>query len=275
MGIYGRILLQKFVGGNHMEKKLRVLLADDSGEFGHPCSNLLKTFNMEVVTLEKDGSKVFGEVKRFKPDVLIMDVFMPKLDALGVLAQLKSMDPKQKPICMVISESDNRTLESRLLQAGADYYFLRPFELEMIAERIFQFTGHQSVAGRTREQGSLFSETELELMVTEMIHQLGVPAHIKGYHYLRTAILLSVKDPNFVGAVTKLLYPTVAKAHATTSSRVERAIRHAIEVAWDRGDLETLNSCFGYTVHSIRGKPTNSEFIALIADKLRLRLKVA
>ncbi len=258
-----------------MEKKLRVLLADDSAEFGHPCSNLLKTYGMEVLTLEKDGSKIAGEVKRFKPDVLIMDVFMPKLDAIGVLGQLKTMDPKQKPVCMVLSKSDNRLLESELLKTGADYYFLRPVELEVVAERIFQFTGREMGVGRTKEQGSLFSETELELMVTEMIHQLGVPAHIKGYHYLRTAIILAIKDPSYVGSITKLLYPTVAKLNATTSSRVERAIRHAIEVAWDRGDLEILNSCFGYTVHSTRGKPTNSEFIALIADKLRLRLKVA
>ncbi|MBQ6818620.1 MAG: sporulation transcription factor Spo0A [Clostridia bacterium] len=258
-----------------MEKKLRVLLADDSAEFGHPCSNLLKTYGMEVLTLEKDGSKIAGEVKRFKPDVLIMDVFMPKLDAIGVLGQLKTMDPKQKPVCMVISKSDNRLLESELLKTGADYYFLRPLELEVVAERILQFTGRTGKGGLTREQGSLITDNEIELMVTEMIHQLGVPAHIKGYHYLRTAIILSVRDDRFVGAITKLLYPTVAKLHDTTSSRVERAIRHAIEVAWDRGDLETLNNCFGYTIHSTRGKPTNSEFIALIADKLRLRLKVA
>ena len=258
-----------------MDKKLRILLADDSVEFGHPCSNLLKTYGMEVMTLEKDGSKVFGEVKRFRPDVLIMDVFMPKLDAIGVLNQLKTTDPKTKPICMVMSKSDNRMLESELLKAGADYYFLRPVELEVIAERIFQFTGREMGAGRTKEQGSMVTDAEIELMVTEMIHQLGVPAHIKGYQYLRTAIILSVKDSGYVGAITKLLYPTVAKLHNTTSSRVERAIRHAIEVAWDRGDLEILNSCFGYTIHSTRGKPTNSEFIALIADKLRLRLKVA
>ncbi len=263
------------MGGIPLEKKLRVLLADNSAEFGHPCSNLLKTYGMEVVTLEKDGSKILGEVKRFKPDVLIMDVFMPKLDAIGVLTQLKTLDNKHKPVCMVLSKSDNRMLESELLKTGADYYFLRPIELEVIAQRIFQFTGREQVAGRTKEQGSLVTDTEIELMVTEMIHQLGVPAHIKGYHYLRTAILLSVKDPSYVGAITKLLYPTVAKIHTTTSSRVERAIRHAIEVAWDRGDLDTLNGCFGYTIHSTRGKPTNSEFIALIADKLRLRLKVA
>lgn len=258
-----------------MDKKLKVLLADNSTEFGHPFSNLLKTYGIEVVTLEKDGSKVFSEVKRFKPDVVIMDVFMPKLDAIGVLNQLKTMDPKTKPICMVISKSDNRMLEGELLSTGADYYFLRPVEFEVIVERIFQFTGRKMQGGRTKEQGSLVSDTEIEIMVTEMIHQLGVPAHIKGYQYLRTSIILSVKDPEYVGAITKQLYPTVAKQHATTSSRVERAIRHAIEVAWDRGDVEVLNGCFGYTVHTTRGKPTNSEFIALIADKLRLRLKAA
>ena len=258
-----------------MDKKLKVLIADNSVEFGHPFSNLLKTYGIEVETLEKDGSKIFGEVKRFKPDALVMDVFMPKLDAIGVLNQLKTMDPKTKPICMVLSKSDNRILEGELLNTGADYYFLRPVEFEVIAERIFQFTGKKMQGGRTKEQGSMVSDTEIEIMVTEMIHQLGVPAHIKGYQYLRTSIILAVKNPEYVGAITKLLYPTVAKQHDTTSSRVERAIRHAIEVAWDRGDVEILNSCFGYTVHTTRGKPTNSEFIALIADKLRLRLKAA
>lgn len=258
-----------------MEKKLKVLVADNSSEFGHPFSNLLKTYGIDVLTLEKDGSKVFGEVKRFAPDVLVMDVFMPKLDAIGVLNQMKTMDSKTKPMCMVLSKSDNRILEAELMKMGADYYFLRPVELEVIAERIFQFTGTGMRGGRTREQGSMVSDAQIEIMVTEMIHQLGVPAHIKGYHYLRTAIILSLKEPEYVGAVTKLLYPTVAKQHDTTSSRVERAIRHAIEVAWDRGDVEVLNSCFGYTIQNARGKPTNSEFIALIADKLRLRLKVA
>ncbi len=258
-----------------MEKKIKVILADNSPEFGNPCSNLLKTYGMDVLTLEKDGSKIYGEVKRFKPDVLIMDAFMPKLDAIGVLGQLRAMDPKSKPICMVMSKSDNRLLESELMKTGADYYFLRPVEMEVIAQRIFQFTETQTRSGRKKEQGSMVSEAEIELMVTEMIHQLGVPAHIKGYHYLRTAIILAIQDPEYVGAITKLLYPTVAKAHKTTSSRVERAIRHAIEVAWDRGDVEVLNNCFGYTIHNTRGKPTNSEFIALIADKLRLRLKVS
>ncbi len=258
-----------------MEKKLKVLLADHSAEFGIPCSNLLKTYGMEVVTLEKDGSKVLSEVKRFQPDVLIMDAFMPKVDALGVLKQLRGVEKTARPVCMVLSKSDNRLLEGELMKAGADYYFLRPVELEVVAERIFQFTGREMTGGRRKEQGSLVTDAEIELMVTEMIHQLGVPAHIKGYQYLRTSIILSLKDPEYVGAITKLLYPTVAKLHATTSSRVERAIRHAIEVAWDRGDIEVLNACFGYTIHSTRGKPTNSEFIALIADKLRLRLKVA
>ena len=258
-----------------MNRKLKVLLADDSAEFGHPCANLLKTYGIEVLSLPKDGSRLAAEVKRFRPDVLIMDVFMPKLDAIGVLGQLKAMDPKTKPVCMVLSKSDNRLLESELMKAGADYYFLRPVELEVIAERIFQFTGQTAGGGRKREQGSLVSDAEMELMVTEMIHQLGVPAHIKGYQYLRCAIMLTVKEPEYVGAVTRRLYPAVAKAFDTTSSRVERAIRHAIEVAWDRGDVEILNTCFGYTIQNDRGKPTNSEFIALIADKLRLRLKVA
>ena len=147
--------------------------------------------------------------------------------------------------------------------------------MDMLAERVVQLTGWRKASGLTKEQGSYITDTELEMMVTEIIHQLGVPAHIKGYHYLRTSIILSVRDSEMVNAVTKLLYPTVAKQYKTTSSRVERAIRHAIEVAWDRGDIDTINSYFGYTIQSSRGKPTNSEFIALIADKLRLRAKLA
>ncbi len=260
-----------------MKKKIKVLVADNSTEFGYPCANLLKTYGMEVHNLEKDGSLLLNEMKRFKPDVVIMDVFMPNVDALGILGHVKTAGQgKQKPLCMVVCESDNRTLEGKLLQSGADYYFLRPVEPEMIAERIFQLTDQQPAEpGRPKERGGELTDTQLEFMVTETIHQLGVPAHIKGYHYLRTAILLSVKDDHYVGAVTKQLYPAVAKMHATTSSRVERAIRHAIEVAWDRGDLEMLQDYFGYTVHNFRGKPTNSEFIALVSDKMRLRLKVA
>ena len=258
-----------------MEKKLKVLIADNTAEFGVPCSNLLKTNGMDVVLTPKEGSRLLTEVKSVKPDVLIMDAFMPKMDALGVLKQLESLETRLRPLTMVMSIGSNEKLESELLSSGASYFLLKPVDMDMLAERIVQLTGWRESRGLGKEQGGYISDNELEMMVTEIIHQLGVPAHIKGYQYIRTSIILSVKDPEMVGAITKQLYPTVAKLYKTTSSRVERAIRHAIEVAWDRGDLDTLNSYFGYTINTGRGKPTNSEFIALIADKMRLRLKAA
>lgn len=185
------------------------------------------------------------------------------------------MEARLRPLTMVMSIGSNEKLESELLSSGASYFLLKPVDMDMLAERIVQLTGWRESRGLGKEQGGYISDNELEMMVTEIIHQLGVPAHIKGYQYIRTSIILSVKDPEMVGAITKQLYPTVAKLYKTTSSRVERAIRHAIEVAWDRGDLDTLNSYFGYTINTGRGKPTNSEFIALIADKMRLRLKAA
>ena len=258
-----------------MEKKLKVIIADDSTEFGQACANVLKTYGMEVILAAKDGTKLLTEMKAHAPDVVLTDVFMPKLDALGVLAQIDSLNLKQKPMVMIMSSFDNPRLEKETLSAGASYYFLKPFEIEVLAERIIQLTGWRNETGTIKTHGSAVGEADLELMVTEIIHQIGVPAHIKGYHYLREAIILAVKNSEIINSVTKQLYPTVAKKHTTTSSRVERAIRHAIEVAWDRGDVDVLNSYFGYTIHNGRGKPTNSEFIAMIADKLRLRLKVS
>lgn len=166
-------------------------------------------------------------------------------------------------------------MTAEVMEKGASYIVLQPFDVNVLAQRILQLTGF---AAKNAAKPASIAPTpgqSLEVMVTEVIHQIGVPAHIKGYHYLRESIILSVENPEMINSVTKLLYPTVAKKFETTPSRVERAIRHAIEVAWDRGDLDTLNSYFGYTIHNSRGKPTNSEFIAMIADKLRLQIKGA
>ena len=176
---------------------------------------------------------------------------------------------------MALSSYDNQRLERETLMAGASYYFLKPIDINTMAERIIKLSGWRSESSPVVVKDNVVTDTELEIMITDIIHQIGVPAHIKGYHYLREAIKLSVKNDEIINSVTKLLYPTVAKKHNTTSSRVERAIRHAIEVAWDRGDIDVLNSYFGYTVQNERGKPTNSEFIAMISDKLRLRLKTS
>lgn len=256
-----------------MEKKIKILIADDSTEFGQNCANALKSYGMDVKMCQKDGQCLLHTIQKENPDVVIADVFMPNRDILGVLSVLKDMDERQRPLVMAISGFDNPRLERETLNAGACYYFIKPFDTHVLAERIIQLSGWKGNSVPVVKD-TVVSDNDLELMVTEIIHQIGVPAHIKGYHYLREAIILSVKDGEMINSVTKVLYPTVAKKNQTTSSRVERAIRHAIEVAWDRGDVDVLNSYFGYTIHNSRGKPTNSEFIAMIADKLRLRLKI-
>ncbi|OJU16133.1 MAG: sporulation transcription factor Spo0A [Clostridiales bacterium 43-6] len=255
-----------------MEKKLKILIADNTTEFGQACANTLKTYGMDVSMTQKDGVRLVADIKNSQPDIVLADVFMPKLDILGVLKQVEAMQMQKKPMIMAMSGFDNPRLEHETLTAGASYYFLKPFDLDTLAERILQLTGWRN--DRTPSKVPHSAEPDLEVMVTEIIHQIGVPAHIKGYHYLREAIMLSVKNPDIINSITKQLYPTVAKRFQTTSSRVERAIRHGIEVAWDRGDVDVLNSYFGYTIHVGRGKPTNSEFIAMIADKLRLRMKI-
>lgn len=258
-----------------MRKKLKIVIADDSTELGQNCAKALKGYGMDVILCQKDGHQVLNTVKLQKPDVVLADVFMPNLDIIGVLKGLSGIDSKERPMVMAMSSFDNPRLEKETLDAGASYYFLKPFDINTMAERIIQLSGWKNEISPVVVKDNVVTDPELELMVTEIIHQIGVPAHIKGYHYLREAIILSVKNSDIINSVTKLLYPTVAKTYNTTSSRVERAIRHAIEVAWDRGDIDVLNSYFGYTIQNDRGKPTNSEFIAMISDKLRLRLKIS
>lgn len=258
-----------------MENKLKLVLADDGAEFGINCANVLKSYGITVTLCEKDGQKLIHYIKTQKPDIVVADVFMPNLDILGVLDSLKDLPKKEKPMVFVMSSVDNPKLEKESLSAGAAYYFIKPFDLTMMAERILKLSGWRTEETPLVYNNTVVSDTDLEFMVTEIIHQIGVPAHIKGYNYLRESIILAIKDSEIINSVTKTLYPTVAKEHSTTSSRVERAIRHAIEVAWDRGDVNVLNSYFGYTIHNNRGKPTNSEFIAMISDKLRLRLKMS
>ena len=255
--------------------QLSVIIADNSAEFGVQCQKVLTSYGMRVSNCEKDGALLLEKINMQKPDIVILDMFMPNLDAIGVLQNLRNMSDKDKPMVMVLSSVDNSQLESEVLRAGAAYVFIKPFDIGMLAERIIKFSGWKTDAKPIIAREGAISDNDLELMVTEIIHQIGVPAHIKGYHYLREAIILSIKNEDVINSITKLLYPTVAKKYATTSSRVERAIRHAIEVAWDRGDLDILNAYFGYTINNERGKPTNSEFIAMIADKIRLRIRVA
>ncbi len=256
-----------------MGKMLKVMIAEEGNEFGASCASALRASGFEVHLVPKDGAQVIKLIKQGDvPDVLVIDAFMPGLDAIGVLGGLKTATDK-RPLVTVTSGNSNARLQQEIIESGADYYFIKPFDIQVFVERIQQLTG----AGRTQDNIlSINSEKRsLEMMVSEIMHQIGVPAHIKGYQYLREAIILAINDDDIMNSVTKLLYPTVAKTYKTTASRVERAIRHAIEVAWDRGDVDILSSYFGYTIQNSRGKPTNSEFIAMISDKLRLKLKVS
>ncbi len=252
-----------------MSRKISVLLADNSEYFAIPCANEMRAQGLDVTMTEKDGRAVLEALETYHPDVLLMDVFLPRLDALGVLEGIEQREIIPRPRVMIMSGFDNPTLEREVMAAGADYYFLKPFDAGAMAGRIL------SLWGGADDARPMAGNRHLEMQVTEIIHQIGVPAHIKGYQYLRDAILMAIEDGEIINAVTKRLYPAVAKRHGTTSSRVERAIRHAIEVAWDRGDVDTLTAYFGYTIHNERGKPTNSEFIAMISDKFRLQLKIS
>lgn len=248
-----------------VNNKIKVLIGDDSVEYGISCASTLRNMGMYAFTRAKDGNSLFETIKNDSPDVVVVDAILPHMDAIELIKKVQSLSIK-KPVFIVTSSYDNPFIERQVMQSGAAYFMLKPFDVNTLGDRIMSLMHGNSESGVTED---------MEVVVTEVIHQLGVPAHIKGYHYLREAILASLDNKELLESVTKMLYPTVAKKFDTTSSRVERAIRHAIEIAWDRGNLDTLNSFFGYTVNTCKGKPTNSEFIALITDKLRLQYKPA
>lgn len=256
-----------------MENKISILIADDGSGFGKACRSTLESYGYSVFTVEKNGKTVLEEIKTKSPDVVLMDAFLHQVDALGVLKEASEMQIERKPVMLVMSAVDNAKFEQEIMNAGADYCFLKPFDIELMAQRV-----RQMVKWHKEEKKELIIDysrenSDLEIIVSDIMHQIGVPAHIKGYQYLRTSILMAIDDPEIMHSITKCLYPFVAKTYKTTASRVERAIRHAIEVAWDRGDVDILNAYFGYTIQNSRGKPTNSEFIAMISDKLRLKMK--
>lgn len=253
-----------------MEAKRKFLLADDNPDLCATLCSCLQSCGFDTLSCGCDGMQLLDCILDYRPDVVMMNIFMPHLDAIGVMKNIHAGLLDEPPLFMVTVHTENPLVERELLCSGATYCFLRPFNVEMVAERICQLCG-----GLNKPFANSLppAKADLEVVVTDILHQIGVPAHIKGYTYLRDSIMLAVQEPTVISAITKQLYPTIAKMNDTTSSRVERAIRHAIEVAWDRGDVEVLNSYFGYTIHNSRGKPTNSEFIALIADRIRLRSK--
>ena len=253
-----------------MEKQIKIMISSDDGEWGRGPIQKLSQKGAQVVFAKKDGKALLEKVKAEKPQIVLMELFMPGLDAIGVIHAAAQDASLEKPMYIVTAPYATPMLEREVIAAGASYFALSPFDQEEMADRMLSLYN-----GRGRHFDSEPVNPGLRVQVTEILHQIGVPAHIKGYHYLRDSILMAIEDPEIINAVTKQLYPSVAKRYNTTSSRVERAIRHAIEVAWDRGDVDVLNSYFGYTIHNTRGKPTNSEFIAMIADKLCLQMATA
>ena len=223
----------------------------------------------------KNGNTVLESIRNDTPDVVVVDAILPHMDAIELMKKANAGSGKH-PAFIVTSSYDNSFVEQQVMQNGAAYFMLKPFDIKVLGERIKAIL---DIDTDITSEGHIVhkrqSPANLEIIVTDIIHQIGVPAHIKGYHYLREAIICSVNDKEMLESVTKLLYPAVAKKFSTTPSRVERAIRHAIEIAWDRGDIDTLNGFFGYTINTGKGKPTNSEFIALITDKISLKFRAA
>lgn len=259
-------------------ERIHVVVADDNEIMRESLGEILETDPQIVV----DGSAMDGEVtlkmiKEKQPDVVIIDLVMPKVDGIGVMERVQHGDRMKMPSFIVISAAGRPEIMEDAFNAGASYYIMKPFDSTDIIQRIKKIASintHRNLTGTAPVyENKTAAVHNLESDVTNIIHEIGVPAHIKGYQYLRDAIMMSVNDPEMLNSITKLLYPTIAKNHKTTPSRVERAIRHAIEVAWSRGKMDTIDELFGYTVSNGKGKPTNSEFVALIADRIRLEYK--
>lgn len=244
-------------------KKLRILLSESNQQTIQQATEYFTKNDMEIKNCVKDGTILLKEIEEYQPDVVITDIFLAGIDGITVKQKASELSNPPKLFFAACSFDNEETIR-QVMSSGYNYYFIKPYSMETVHSRINELL-------QIREPQSITDE--LESKITQILHNVGVPAHIKGYGFLRQAIMAVVQDPEMISLVTKRLYPDIAKANGTTASRVERAIRHAIEVAWDRGSVETLNEYFGYTINNLRGKPTNSEFIAMIADRLRLENK--
>jgi two-component system response regulator (stage 0 sporulation protein A) len=255
-----------------MSEPIKIILADDSMDFCEMLHMQLENYTgIQVVGKVQDGQELLTQIWEKQPDMIVVDAMLSKKDGLSVIRALQEAHLKKMPSVFVVSSFSSERMMAEAMALKVSYFTIKPCDLADLARRI---AAHNTVMPVFNDPGkNLPPEVELEMRVTNIIHDIGVPAHIKGYQYLREAIIMTVKDMDIINAITKVLYPTVAKRYKTTSSRVERAIRHAIEVAWDRGDVEVLNGFFGYTVSNVKGKPTNSEFISMIADRIRLEQK--
>ncbi|BFT71328.1 MULTISPECIES: sporulation transcription factor Spo0A [Paenibacillus] len=266
-------------------QKIQVLLADDNREFTHLLSEFIgEQEDMEIVGVAYNGNEVlrFLEQQRELPDVLILDIIMPHLDGLGVLEKMREMNLPTQPKIIMLTAFGQENITQKAVQLGASYYILKPFDMETLTNRIRQLVGNTQTNATTSSASTPRANVvhmpkgkNLDANITSIIHEIGVPAHIKGYQYLREAITMVYNNIEILGAITKTLYPAIAEKYKTTPSRVERAIRHAIEVAWTRGNIDSISFIFGYTINISKSKPTNSEFIAMVADKLRIEHKVS
>ena len=257
---------------------LRVAIADDNQKILDVLDEIISTDKeLDLVGKAKNGEEMCQIIKDRKPDVVLLDLIMPKMDGLTVMEKVGQDNTVGKhPYFIVITAVGQEKITEDAFDKGANYYIMKPFNNRMLLERIKSVRNLSRNPERKNDDittDNTLKTENLESRVTNMLHEIGIPAHIKGYHYLRDAIIMAVNDMDVLNAITKILYPTVAKKYQTTSSRVERAIRHAIEVAWSRGKLDTLDQLFGYTVSTGKGKPTNSEFIALIADTIQLEYR--
>ena len=285
-----------------MNDKITILIADDNPDFANTLTGYIEEDSkFEIIAIAKDGRQAVEMIVNTQPDVVLLDVIMPHLDGIGVLEKINTANMKKNPICIMLSAVGQEKITQRALELGAEYYAIKPFDINVLLNRIKDLKLHKQQPHFINTNINNYNinnlngyinreikapyieispekkkdEENLEALVTNVIHEVGVPAHIKGYQYLREAIMMVVNNIDIINQITKQLYPDIANKYATTPSRVERAIRHAIEVAWTRGQAETVENIFGYTISAAKGKPTNSEFIAMIADKLRLELKTA
>ena len=256
-----------------MKSNTKILVCNENNEERSRLLQNLATAGFDDCDEARDGDGALESIKRTEYDIVITDLWLSGIDGIALIRAAKKLDIANSPSFILMSPINKQAILVEACEAGADLCIPKPFDFSALAshiESLIKFRGRDE-----DEERSAGAAADMESQVTKIIHQIGVPAHIKGYQYLRTAILMTIEDNEVINSVTKILYPAVAKKYQTTTSRVERAIRHAIEVAWDRGDVDTLNSYFGYTIQNSRGKPTNSEFIAMIADNMRLKYKYA
>lgn len=254
-----------------MENNAKILICDENDEERAKLIENLTAAGFKVCDEARDGNAALDLISKNKYDAVIVDLWISKLDGIGIIRAASTLNFTDKPSFILMSPINKQSILLEATEAGADLCIPKPFDFGALVY-------HLNAVLKSKNRGGVQKEnavSDMEAQVTKIIHQIGIPAHIKGYQYLRAAILMTIDDNDIINSVTKVLYPSVAKKYQTTTSRVERAIRHAIEVAWDRGDVDTLNSYFGYTIQNSRGKPTNSEFIAMIADNLRLKFKYA